>query len=157
MRDVFSELQLLFVVTFPFLGWMRYRVILSHAMNRLDCEIHIYIHIYLNSNLRWCYFHGPLTRYVTCRIARAPGMPGTFSPPPRVSDPDMSHGTCVTHVPWCMPGSITSGFFWSRWRGKRSPHSRRFCVTGKRPMERGLVHRSMRQGAWVSQTVSSLR
>ena len=25
-------------------------------------------------------------------------MPGTFSPPPRVSDPDMHHGTCVTHV-----------------------------------------------------------
>ena len=23
-----------------------------------------------------------------------------FSPPPRVSDPDMHHGTCVTHVPW---------------------------------------------------------
>ena len=30
-------------------------------------------------------------------------MPGTFSPPPRVTDPDMHHGTCVTHVPWCMP------------------------------------------------------
>ena len=44
-------------------------------------------------------------------------MPGTFSPSPRVSDPDMHHGTYVTHVPWCMPGSLTSGFFWSRWRG----------------------------------------
>ena len=31
-------------------------------------------------------------------------MPGTFSPPPRVSGPDMHHGTCVTHV------------LWSRWR-----------------------------------------
>ena len=28
----------------------------------------------------------------------APGMPGTFSRPPRVSDPDMHHGMCVTHV-----------------------------------------------------------
>ena len=27
----------------------------------------------------------------------------------RVSDPDMLHGTCVTHVPWCMSGSLTSG------------------------------------------------
>ena len=26
--------------------------------------------------------HGPLTRYVILRVARAPGMPGTFSPPP---------------------------------------------------------------------------
>ena len=32
-------------------------------------------------------------------VARALGMPGTFSPLPRVSDPDMHHGTCVTHVP----------------------------------------------------------
>ena len=42
--------------------------------------------------------------------------------------------TCMTHVPWCMPGSLTRG----RWRVKRSPHSQRmrnqqFCVSGKRP------------------------
>ena len=40
-----------------------------------------------------------LTRYVKLRVAHAPGMSGTFSPPPRVSDPDMHHGTCVTNVP----------------------------------------------------------
>ena len=62
----------------------------------------------------------PLARYVKLRFAHAPGMPGTFSPPARASDPDMHHGTCVTHVPWCMPGSLTSGFLWSRWRGIRS-------------------------------------
>ena len=83
--------------------------------------------------------HGPLTRYVTLRVAHAPGMPGTFSPPTRVSDPDMHHSTCVTHVSWCMPGSLTSVFIWSRWRGKRSRHSRRmhdpqFCLSRKRPM-----------------------
>ena len=66
-------------------------------------------------------------------------MPRAFSPPPRVSDPDMHHNTCVTHVPWCMPGSLTSGFLWSWWRGKYSRHSRRmhnpqFYVSGKRPM-----------------------
>ena len=66
-------------------------------------------------------------------------MPGTFSPPPRVSDPDMHHGTCVTHVPWCMPESLTSGFLWSWWRGKRSRHSRsmrntQFHVSSKRPI-----------------------
>ena len=63
-----------------------------------------------------------------------------FSPPPLVSDPDMHHGTCVTHVPWCMSGLLTIGFLWSRWRGKRSRHSRRmrnpqFYVSGKRPMK----------------------
>ena len=28
---------------------------------------------------------------------------------PLVSNPGMHHGTCVTHVPWCMSGSLTSG------------------------------------------------
>ena len=42
---------------------------------------------------------------------------GNVYPPPRVSDPDMHHGTCVTHVPRCMPGSLTSGFIRSQWRG----------------------------------------
>ena len=26
---------------------------------------------------------------------------------PLVGDPGMQHGTCVTHVPWCMSGSLT--------------------------------------------------
>ena len=39
---------------------------------------------------------------------------------PRVSDPDMRHGTCVTNVPWYMPGSLTCGFIWSR-AGKTFP------------------------------------
>ena len=28
---------------------------------------------------------------------------------PLISDPGMYHGTCVTHVPWCMSGSPTRG------------------------------------------------
>ena len=45
----------------------------------------------------------------------------------------------VTYVPWCMPGSLTGGFIWSRWRGKRSRYSRRmrnpsFYVFCKRPI-----------------------
>ena len=36
---------------------------------------------------------GPLTRYVKMRVAHAPGMSGTFSPIPRVCDPDMYHDT----------------------------------------------------------------
>ena len=61
--------------------------------------------------------------YQIRKIARAhaPGMPETFSQPLRVSDPDMHHGTCMTHVPWCMPGSLTSGFLWSQRRGKTFP------------------------------------
>ena len=53
---------------------------------------------------------------------------------PLVNDPGMHHGTCVTHVPWCMSGSLTR-----RWREKRSRHSRRmrktkFYESVKRPM-----------------------
>ena len=74
---------------------------------------------------------GPLARYVKLRFA--------FSLPPWVSDPDIHHGTCVTNVPWCMPGSLISGFRWSRWRGKRSRHSQhmrnpQIYVSGKRSM-----------------------
>ena len=58
--------------------------------------------------------NGPLTRYEILRAAHTPGMPGTSSRhrlqrKPLVSDPGMHHGTCVTHVPWCMLGSLTRG------------------------------------------------
>ena len=99
-----------------------------------------------------CSHNGPLARYVKLLVAHAPGMPGTFSAPLRISDPDMHHGTCVTHVPWCMPGSLTSGFLWSRWRGKCSRHFRRmrnqqFYVSGKRPMATNFRHRRT-QSSW---------
>ena len=47
----------------------------------------------------------------------------------------MHHGTCVTHVPWCMSGSLTR-----QWCGKCPRHSRRmrnsrFYVSGKRSMK----------------------
>ena len=89
-------------------------------------------------------------QWASCQIRKiascvCPGNAGTFSSPPRVSNPDMHHGTCVTHVLWCMPGSliITSGFNWSQWRGKRYRHSRRmrnpqFYVSGKKSMCRPL-------------------
>ena len=53
---------------------------------------------------------------------------------PLISDPGMHHGTCVTHVPWCMSGSPTCDG-----GGKRSRHSRhmrnpQFYLSGKRPM-----------------------
>ena len=63
---------------------------------------------------------GPLARYVKLRVAHAPRMSGTFPPPPRVCDPDMHHGTCVTHG---------DGGYWPPLMrqsvGKRSRHSRR--------------------------------
>ena len=73
--------------------------------------------------------------YNSCACA---GNVWNFSPPPWVSDPDMLHNTRVTHVPSWTPGSLTSGFLWSRGRGKRFPAhvQRAFYVSDKRSMSR---------------------
>ena len=47
---------------------------------------------------------------VGCACARNAGnvfLIRRFRRKPLVSDPSMHHGTCVTHVPWCMSGSLT--------------------------------------------------
>ena len=54
---------------------------------------------------------------------------------PLVSDLDMHHGTCVTHVPWCMSGSLISGG-----RGKRSRYSRRMRTCNFSYLARGPCH-----------------
>ena len=43
--------------------------------------------------------------------------------------------TCIKALTSRMPGSLTSGFLWSRWREKRSQHSRRMRNPGGRPMD----------------------
>ena len=101
----------------------------------------------------------PDRQWASCQIRKIAGCACAGNarnvfPAPRVSDPDMHH---VTHVPWCMPGSLNGGFLWSRWRGKRPRHSRRmrnlqFYVSGKSPWAsstevnwiesaRSLIHR----------------
>ena len=92
-----------------------------------------------SNNMRLFTHHGPLARYVKLRVAHAPECPQRFprhrlKRKPLLSDPGMHHGTCVTHMPWCMLGSLTL-----RWQGKRSRHSQRmrnrqFYITGKKPM-----------------------
>ena len=42
-----------------------------------------------------------------CRECREPFHRHQLQRKPLVSDPGMHRGTCVTHVPWCMPGSLT--------------------------------------------------
>ena len=88
------------------------------------------------TNMGTLLVHGLLARNVKLWVAHAPGMPGTFPRHCRFSDPDMHHSKYVTHVPWCMPGSLTSGFSRCRWRGKRSQHLRsmrngQFYISGK--------------------------
>ena len=108
----------------------------------------------------WTQILSHASQWASCQIrkiavAHAPGMPGTFSLPPRVSDPDLHHGTCVTPVPWCMLGSLTSGFLWSRWRGKRSLFSwlmlhQQFYASGKRRYNRGVCDADIRRHSEVN-------
>ena len=49
-------------------------------------------------------------------------------PTRKVSDPDIHQGTCVMHVPWWMPGSLTSSFLWSRC-GENVPGIPGACAT----------------------------
>ena len=65
----------------------------------------------------------PDTQYFRLRMRRECWE--RFPPPQQVSDPEMHHGTCVPHVPRCMPGSLTSGSFEVGGGKKRFRHSRR--------------------------------
>ena len=61
-----------------------------------------------------CQFHGPLTRYVNCELRMRRECRERFprhrlQRKPLVRYPGMHHGTCVTHVPWCMSGYLTRG------------------------------------------------
>ena len=65
------------------------------------------------------------------RIAHAPGMPGSFSSPPtsketcKLAIPACITARGVTHVPWCMSGSLTRG------GGKNVPGIPGACTTRK--------------------------
>ena len=111
-----------------------------------------------------------LLPWASCQIRKIVGCAcvgnaGNVSPPPRVSDPGMHDGTCVTHVQSCMPGSLNRGFL-CRWPGKRSQHSRlmrnrQFYVSGKRPintLERAVAN-SLCLPSWQTMmfTIKSLR
>ena len=53
-----------------------------------------------------------IRKIAVCACARNAGnvsLHRRFRRKPLVSDPGMHHGTCVTHVPWCMSGSLTCG------------------------------------------------
>ena len=110
-------------------------------------------------NMTFYAVHGPLTRYVKVRIAHAPGMQGTFSPPStlkesaskqsRQASRHVRHARAVMYVGIANP----------QWRGKRSRHSQRMrrpqlYVSGKRPIERHLTpyfHQTVRCNTNASQ------
>ena len=66
---------------------------------------------------------------------------------PLVSDPGMHHGTCVTHVPWCVSGSLARG------GGINVPGIPgaypQFYVSGKRPIEWSTAMNSFLVQRWL--------
>ena len=95
-------------------------------------------------------YHGPLTRYVKCRDAHGPGIPGTFFPPPTSKEfASLRSRHASRHV--------NVGMANPRWRGKRSRHSRRihnpqFTVFGKRPITQ--CHK-VTQKSWLQTTTKN--
>ena len=77
-------------------------------------------YLIISSLRKWARCHNPtILAWAFCQVrkiagALAPGMPETFSPRPRVSDP-------FTHVPWCTSGSLTCGFLLKSVAGKNVP------------------------------------
>ena len=101
--------------------WWKWKLV-SHCFCLLSTKVNIELLATVNSH----FLPAKCIPWAPCQIrkiagAHVPGMLGTFSPPPQVNDPNMHQGTCVAHVPWCMLGSLTSGFLWSRWVGKTFP------------------------------------
>ena len=138
-----------------------YIYIESVSMPTRHIELHQNTHKKITDNFQWLksaqlklssatsmdeiahIFNEPLTRYIKLRVAHARS--------------DMHQGTCVKHMLWCMLGSLTSGFLWSRWREKRSRPSRRmrktqFYVYGKRP-----IRHSPKLNQFKSQSSMTLR
>ena len=103
---------------------------------------------------RWC-SHGPLTRYVKLQICREcqERFPLDRQKKSLVSDPGMHHGTCLTPVSWCMPGSLTRG------GGENVPGNPGTCATtnftylARGPCRGSVFHI---QGLFVSRTTSEM-
>ena len=79
--------------------------------------------------------HRPLTRYVNCGLRICREYRKRF---PTTAD-KRSRQASSRHVPWCMPGSLTSDFLCNKVRGKRYRHfwcmrKPQFYVSGKRPI-----------------------
>ena len=81
-------------------------------MSHTKCILIIWLSIAGWLNLVRSWASCQIRKIVVCACA---GNAGNIFPTrrlqmkPIVSDPGMHHGTCVTHVPWCMPGSLTCG------------------------------------------------
>ena len=88
-------------------------------MEALPCHNAIAGH-HIATNVCTCHNSTAVVPWASCQIRKntgcaCAGNAGNVFPRRRFqrkllySDPGMHHGTCVTHVPWCMSGSLTCG------------------------------------------------
>ena len=83
--------------------------------------------------------NGPLTRYVKLQVAHAPGIPGTFPPPPTSKETASKRSRRASRHVRDASGVMHVGIAYPRWRGKTFPafpaHAHpQFYVYGKRPI-----------------------
>ena len=103
-----------------------------HRCRSLEMDKWLHPMVYMDSIINpWASYQ--IHKNAGCACA---GNAGNVFPSPWSSDPVLHHGACVTHMPWCMSGSLTSGFLWNRWRGKHTRLMRnpQLYVSGKRPL-----------------------
>ena len=74
----------------------------------------------LKDHLQWLLYTGFIAPWASYQIRKIAGCAwagnagkvyprGRLQRKPLVSNPDVHHGTCMIHVPWCMSGSLTRG------------------------------------------------
>ena len=88
-------------------------VIVWRQLFSSNISTHVCIHTYARiCTVLWTWASYQIRKIAGCACAGNAGnvFPRRrFQRKPLVSDPGMHHGTCVTHVPWCMSGSLTCG------------------------------------------------
>ena len=125
-RKAIAKLLVLFIVN---IKW-GIRTI-GHSLSRSQTMV---CTVYIAMSLPWASYQ--IHKIAGCACAGNAGnvFPRRrFQGKPLVSDPGMHHGTCGTHMPWCMSGSLTCGD-----REKGSRHSRRLRTRYFAYLARGL-------------------
>ena len=120
--NLFSRLWISFVLT-PFVALLKsskvspdkpYRLQLHLSHPNASCNLWLIWYWRLKNTVIVSYAMGLLPDTWNCGLCmrqecRERFPRHLFQGKPPFNDPDMHHDTCVTHTPWCMSGSLTSG------------------------------------------------
>ena len=106
------QLVLIYCHLYPRENSMKFKLIYKFYFKKMPCRLQSVGHFCSALNvLPWASYQ--ISKIAGCACAGNAGnvFPRRrFQRKPLISDPGMHHGTCVTHVPWCMSGSLTCGY-----------------------------------------------